>query len=111
MYGRNRLVAITHREIGEYSPKHIEATVDPKDTVVDLDNRSIVSPVGEFNIITIAEDSISFGGESPSYPGLTIYGTLDRVSGHMTIFWRKPGATTKMEMYSELNCSKAKRLF
>lgn len=94
-----------------YNPKHIEATVAPGATVVDLDNHDITTPVGEFEITRVSEDSIAFGGRSPSYPGLTIFGTLDRVSGHMTVFWRKPNDTTHAEMYSELSCSKAKRLF
>jgi hypothetical protein len=94
-----------------YSPRHVEGTVATQATVVDLENRDIVTPVGEFNITTASENSISFGGVSPSYPGLTIFGTLDRVTGHMTIFWRKPGDDAHMAMYSELNCSKANRLF
>jgi hypothetical protein len=94
-----------------YNPKHIEGTVAPQATVVNLEEKYIATPVGEFDITKVSEDSISFGGTSPSYPGLTIFGTLDRVTGHMTVFWRKPGDTSHMAMYSELNCSKAKRLF
>ena len=42
---------------------------------------------------------------------LVVFGTLDRISGLMRVFWRHPGDTSKAAMYSELNCSAAKRLF
>jgi len=42
---------------------------------------------------------------------LAVFGTLDRVSGHMTVFWRNPKDNAKMAIYSELECSAAKRLF
>ncbi|WP_027576593.1 hypothetical protein [Bradyrhizobium sp. WSM1743] len=94
-----------------YKPRHTEATVAPQAAVVDLDRRVISTPVGRFDINKIADDTISFGGESPSYSGLTIFGTLDRLTGLMTVIGQKPGNTAQAEMYSELNCSKAKRLF
>jgi hypothetical protein len=68
---------------------------------------------------SISDDSISFDEPAEehwnAYAGfeeeLVVFGTLDRVSGHMTVFWRKPKDNKKMVMYSELRCSAAKRLF
>jgi len=62
-----------------------------------------------FRITTIADDSISF--DDPDSKQLVVFGTLDRISGLMRVFWRHPGDTSKAAMYSELNCSAAKRLF
>jgi hypothetical protein len=73
-----------------YGAKHLQGTVEPQATVVNLDEKYITTPVGEFDITSVSENSVSFGGTSSSYPGLTIFGTLDRVTGHMTVFWRKP---------------------
>ncbi|MCK1274428.1 hypothetical protein IVB46_04120 [Bradyrhizobium sp. 61] len=95
-----------------YVPKHIEGAVAPQATVVDLENQFITTPVGEFEIGTVSDDSISFKAESPpSYPGLSVFGTLDRLTGLMRIFWRKPNDNTRAQMFAELNCSKARRLF
>ncbi|KJC40069.1 hypothetical protein UP09_23770 [Bradyrhizobium sp. LTSP885] len=95
-----------------YQPKRVEATIEPGATVVDLAARHIVTPIGDFDITSVSQGSISFGGDNtPSYRGLTVFGTLDRVSGHMTVFWRKPGDAAHAAMYAELNCSTAKRLF
>jgi hypothetical protein len=92
-----------------YKGKHIEATVLPQATTVDLEQRRIATPVGEFHITEVSEGSISF--DDPKSKQLAVFGTLDRVSGLMRIFWRDPGDNTHMAMYSELNCSAAKRLF
>ena len=75
-----------------YSPKNIEGAVASQGAVIDLEGRYITTPVGEFNITTISDDSISFGG-SPNYKDLDTFGTLDRVTGIMRIYWRKPGDT------------------
>jgi hypothetical protein len=92
-----------------YEMKQKEGTVDPGAAVVDLEHKRIATPVGSFRITTIADDSISF--DDPDSKQFVVFGTLDRISGLMRVFWRHPGDTSKAAMYSELNCSAAKRLF
>ena len=92
-----------------YEMKQKEGTIDPGAAVVDLEHKRIATPVGSFRITTISDDSISF--DDPSSKELVVFGTLDRISGLMRVFWRHPGDTSKAAMYSELNCSASKRLF
>ena len=102
-----------------YGVRHIEGTVGPGATIVDLEQQRITTPVGKFRITSISDASISFdqsyGEHWNTYSGfqeeLAVFGTLGRVSGHMTVFWRNPKDNAKMAMYSELECSAAKRLF
>jgi hypothetical protein len=84
--------------------------VGPGATIVDLDNPTfITTPAGKFDVKRVSDESISFGGESASYPGLTIYGTLNLLSGEMSIFGGKP-PDTHIEMSAQLSCKRAKRL-
>ena len=76
---------------------------------MDLEHKHIATPVGSFRITTISDDSISF--DDPNSKQLVVFGTLDRISGLMRVFWRHPEDTSKVAMYSELKCSTAKRLF
>ena len=92
-----------------YGSNHNAATVPPGAAIVDLENRSISTPVGNFHITTVSDDSISF--DDPTKKQLVLHGTLDRWSGLMRVFWRNPGDDTQAVMYSELKCSIAKRLF
>jgi hypothetical protein len=92
-----------------YEMKQKEGTVDPGAAVVDLEHKTIATPVGSFRITTISDDSISF--DDPRSKQLVVFGTLDRISGLMRVFWRHPEDNSKMAMYSELKCSPAKRLF
>jgi hypothetical protein len=92
-----------------YEMKQKEGAVDPGAAVVDLEHKRIATPVGSFRITTIADDSISF--DDPDSKQFVVFGTLDRISGLMRVFWRHPGDTSKAAMYSELKCSAAKRLF
>jgi hypothetical protein len=92
-----------------YEMKQKEGTVDPGAAVVDLEQKRIATPVGSFRITNISDDSISF--DDPKSKQLVVFGTLDRISGLMRVFWRHPEDTSKMAMYSELKCSSAKRLF
>jgi hypothetical protein len=92
-----------------YRSKHIEGTVPSGAAIVDLEKRRITSPVGNFHITNVSEDSILF--DDPTETQLVVFGTLDRISGLMRVFWRNPGDNTKMVMFSELKCSAAKRLF
>lgn len=92
-----------------YQATHIQGSVAPGATIVDLEQRRITTPVGSFRVIDISEDSITF--DDPREKQLIVFGTLDRLSGLMRIFWRNPQNSTKMARYAELNCSIAKRLF
>ena len=93
-----------------YVSGHIEGEVAPAAAVVDLEGKRITTPVGDFHITKVAEDSISFDDPTNSQR-LLVFGTLDRMSGLMRVFWNKPHDNTKAAMYSELHCSAAKRLF
>jgi hypothetical protein len=92
-----------------YEMKQKEGTVDPGAAVVDLERKRIATPVGSFRITTISDDSISF--DDPNSKQLVVFGTLDRISGLMRVFWRHPEDNSKAAMYAELKCSAAKRLF
>jgi hypothetical protein len=92
-----------------YGPPHIEGTVQPGATIVDSEKRTITSPVGDFHITNVSDGSISF--DKPAEKQLVVFGTLDRMSGLMRVFWQNPGDKTKLVMLTELKCSTAKRLF
>jgi hypothetical protein len=92
----------------QYQPQKKEGDVVPAGTIVDLTAKKIATPVGEFQIAAIEEKEITFGaqGEEP-----IVFGTLDRLTGTMNVFWRRREDQSKMVMYAELKCSVAKRLF
>lgn len=92
-----------------YGSTPMEGAVEPGATVVDLDQKSITTPIGDFRITTVTDASVSF--DDPTEKRLVVFGTLDRISGRMTVFWRNPRDNTKMARYGELQCSAAKRLF
>lgn len=92
-----------------YEMKQKEGTVDPGAAVIDLEHKTIATPVGSFRITTISDDSISF--DDPKSRDLVVFGTLDRISGLMRVFWRHPNDDSRMAMIAELKCSAAKRLF
>jgi hypothetical protein len=99
-----------------YAMKQKEGLVDPGAAVVDLEKTRIATPVGNFRITRILEESITFDDPTSK---LLVFGTLDRVSGAMNVFWRTPdqeakvqaGLPSSAEMYAELKCFAAKRLF
>lgn len=92
-----------------YEMEKKQGIVEPGAAVVDLEHKTISTPVGGFRITKIAEDSISF--DDPASKGMVVFGTLDRISGAMNVFWNRPGNTTQAAMYADLKCSAAKRLF
>jgi len=93
-----------------YEMERKQGTVGPGAAVVDLEHKRIATPVGSFRITTISEDSISF--DDPTSKELVDFGTLDRISGAMNVFWRHPGEdNSHAAMYADLKCSAAKRLF
>jgi hypothetical protein len=94
--------------------------VAPGATRVDLISMRISTPVGEFKLSRVDETQITFSDPTPpSYPGLIVFGYLDRTSGEMTVFWRTPEQEAKLKAglphkftgYASLHCSAAKRLF
>jgi hypothetical protein len=85
-----------------YEMKQKEGTVDAGAAVVDLEQKHIATPVGSFRITTISDDSISF--DDPKLREFVVFGTLDRISGLMRVFWRHPNDNSKAAMYAELKC-------
>lgn len=83
---------------------------------MDLEKKRIATPVGNFRITRISDESIAFDDPTSK---LVVFGTLDRVSGAMNVFWRtaaqeakvQAGLPSAAEMYADLKCSAAKRLF
>lgn len=76
----------------EYQPKQFESNVPPGATRVDLDRKRISTPMGDFVISKVEETKIWIDDENR---GLVVFGSLDRLSGHMTIFWQHPSERAK----------------
>lgn len=92
-----------------YGASHMEGTVEPGATVVDLGAKHMTTPIGDFRITGVSEGSVAF--DDPAEKRLIVFGTLDRISGRMTVLWRDAKRPSKLARYSELQCSTAKRLF
>ena len=88
----------------------------PAATSVDIDNKRILTPFGEFRISWMDAGKVSFDGEQGH---LRVSGSLDRQTGKMTVVWQTPeeeakvraGRSGRGSMFAELNCSLSKRLF
>jgi hypothetical protein len=99
----------------QYEPNRMEGTATGA-TTIDLENERIVTPVGDFHITRVEDTSVTFDDPGKK---LVVFGNLDRMTGKMTVFWRRPeeearmraGLTSKMSRYAELGCSASKRLF
>jgi hypothetical protein len=97
----------------QYEPNEVKGTAGPGATRVDL----APTPVGEFQISKVEETAIYFKDD----PGkqLIVFGYLDRLTGQMTVLWRRPEEEAKMQaglphkvvMSAELRCAVSKRLF
>jgi hypothetical protein len=101
--------------------------VGPAATVVDIDNRKITTPLGEYTISKVDETTVYF----EDHRLWAVDGHLDRISGEMHINWYQPAEWAKAKqqaddilagrkvtpkavdvaMLAELHCSAAKRLF
>ena len=100
----------------ESEPDKIESTVGPGAATLNLELKRVSTPVGDFRITKVEDTKISFDDPEKQ---LKVFGYLDRLSGQMTVFWRRPeeeakmqaGLISKMVMYAELSCSVSKRLF
>jgi hypothetical protein len=92
------------------------AQVPPSAGALDLQAETVSTPVGAFRITRVEPTTVYF--DDPKAV-LKVFGTLDRMSGAMNIFWRtkeqeaklQAGLPTKMTMYADLRCTPSKRLF
>jgi hypothetical protein len=95
-----------------YLPTHQDINVAPEASSLDISNRQIITPIGTYPITQVEETKITFGTRA-------LKGTLDRLTGAMLIFQRPDGDKTDMQtnmppqvqMYADLKCSVAKRMF
>jgi hypothetical protein len=107
---------VCNGEVRQYEPNHLEGTAGPGAARVDLGLKRISTPVGDFRITRVEETAIYF--DEPGKP-LKVFGYLDRSTGRMTVFWRRPEEEAKMQAglpsnmvrYATLACSVSKRLF
>jgi hypothetical protein len=101
-------------QVIKYNPT-IEALTEGAATI-DLDQNSLTTSLGEFHIINVGDTSINFNGTENS---LVVFGTLDRITGKMTVFWYTPEDWAKVQAYqdahfsrhAQLTCSASKKLF
>lgn len=99
-----------------YEPQRIEGSIPAGAAVLDIDNHSFTTPAGNFHIRNIDDASITFDDPNST---LKVFGRIDRSTGDLTIFWRRPeeeeklqaGRESKSSRYAELKCAPAKRLF
>ncbi len=100
----------------EYGPSAIVATIPPGTTYIDFDKKRIATPTGVYLVTALNDTDLVFGEIQGA---LKVFGTLDRTTGKMRIFWRTPeehtkmraGLPSKMSRFAELICLPAKRLF
>src|SRR3954452_11472384 len=74
-------------------------TVTPTATRVDLEHNFISTPVGDFRISKVEETKIWFEDDpekQSAIQGHTAEGSLDRLSGQMTIWWQRPTERAKL---------------
>ena len=104
-----------------YAPEEpMDATLEPTASSVDLANKRIITPLGEYRISRVEDAQLYFDKPgSPTFNFVT-HGTLARTTGKMLIRWMRPeedakaqviGQTAHMARYAEFTCSTAKRLF
>jgi hypothetical protein len=99
-----------------YKPDRIDATVNPASTIIDLDNKTIETPVGDFAISKITPATIWFSRSSSENPN---DGSIDRSTGIMTVSWyskedaakKAAGLSFFVKSHAELVCLPAKRMF
>jgi hypothetical protein len=102
--------------VHQFEPDRVEGTAGPGATTVDLGRNRISTPVGEFRISKVEDTTVYFDDPGKQ---LIVFGYLDRLTGKMTVFWRRPEEEAKMQaglpakaaMSAELRCSVSKRLF
>ena len=94
-----------------------ESKIDRETAILDLDGRSFKPPLyPEFPVTRIGESDLSFGSELPN---LSTWGTLDRVSGSLSMNVMKPserkslqaGKGAKFLAWMTAKCVPAQRMF
>jgi hypothetical protein len=101
----------------QYEPQVTDGNVGPAAARVDLARNFISTPLGDYRISRVEDTKIWFGSDVGNQ--LVAEGSLDRVSGQMSIWWQRAGEKAKMKaglpsklnMAAELRCSASKRLF
>jgi hypothetical protein len=102
--------------VHQFEPNEVHGTAGPGATRVDVGRQRISTPVGEFRITKVEDTKIYFDDPGKQ---LVVFGYLDRLTGEMTVFWRRPeeearmqaGLSHKVAILAELRCAVSKRLF
>lgn len=85
--------------------------------ILDLEQRTFKPPLySEYSLIRVSESDVSFGGELPA---VSIWGSLDRVSGSLSMNILAPserkklqdGGSAKFLAWMTAKCAPAKRMF
>lgn len=96
---------------------HEKASLAETGAALDLEGGTFLAPVyGTFRIIRVDDASISFGGETPT---VSTFGTLDRVSGALSMNLMPPaerkklqnGQTVHFTAYVDAKCMRSKKKF
>lgn len=91
--------------------------IDASGAMVDLDAGTFTAPVyGTYPIIRSEDTSIAFGADNEK---VSTYGSLDRISGKLTMSLMTPaarravsmGKSIKMISYVEARCTPARKMF
>jgi hypothetical protein len=94
----------------------LETALGPSAATLDIDKKAFLTPVGNFHITKVEENSINF--DEPA-DALKVFGSLDRVTGEVNVFWRTAAEDEKMKLriphkvqvHVNLKCVVAKRMF
>src|SRR4051812_15165302 len=79
-------------------PDNITATVAPGAAHIDLKENTIETPVGSFAISNVDGNTVTFSG---MLQRLHAFGTLDRVTGAMSVFYRNDAEEQRMRQSLE----------
>jgi hypothetical protein len=91
--------------------------IDGETAILDLERRSFKPPLYvHFPLIRVSKTDVTFGSELPA---LSTWGSLDRVSGTLSMNVMKPnerqslrsGGSARFLAYMSAKCSPAQRLF
>ncbi|PSO19135.1 hypothetical protein [Bradyrhizobium sp. MOS003] len=94
-----------------------QVNISGESAIVDLEKLTFKPPLySEFPITRVAENDLSFGSELPS---LSTWGSLDRVSGTLTMNVLRPDERKKLQAggsahfltWMSAKCAPAKRMF
>jgi hypothetical protein len=94
-----------------------QATIDRETAILDLENRSFKPPMYQaFPITRISESDLSFASE---FPTISTWGSLDRISGSLSMNVMKPAERKAMQaggsahflVWMTAKCAPAQRMF